>query len=122
MEENLRPSPVSVTTPTMIPAAAQVEATLSTPVVPASIACTKRRGTIADSRRKKLTTKAVTVAQKTLTVGENPMSMKITIDKSDRKWNQYFFASDQALSTTSKAVWLMPYLRASNSTIRNSEK
>src|SRR5438105_3986752 len=38
IEENLRPRPVSVTTPTMMPAAAQVAATFSTPVVPARIA------------------------------------------------------------------------------------
>ncbi len=90
--------------------------------MPASIASAKRRGPIAVSRRKKLTTNAVTVAQKTLTVGEKPSSMKITIDTSDRKWNQYFFASDQALSSVSKAAWLNPYLRASSSTIRKSEK
>src|SRR5258706_7056548 len=88
IEENLRPRPVSVTTPTMMPADAQVAATFSTPVVPASIACTKRRGIIADSRRKKLTTNAVTVAQKTLTVGEKPITMKTTIEMSDRQWNQ----------------------------------
>src|SRR5262245_49051086 len=34
--------PVSVTTPTMMPAVAQVAATLSTPVVPSFMACTKR--------------------------------------------------------------------------------
>src|SRR5881394_703417 len=88
IDENLRPSPVSVTTPTMIPAAAHVAATLSTPVVPASIAAMNRFGYIADSRRKKLTTKAVTVAQKTLTVGEKPITMKTTMETSDRKWNQ----------------------------------
>ena len=88
MEENFRPSPVSVTTPTMMPAEAQVAATLSTPVVPASIAWMNRRGIIAESRSRKLTTKAVTVAQNTASVGEKPISMKITIDSSDRKWNQ----------------------------------
>ena len=35
---NLSPSPVSVTTPTMIPAPAQVTATFSTPIDPASSA------------------------------------------------------------------------------------
>src|SRR5689334_5843703 len=88
IDENLRPRPVSVTTPTMMPAEAQVAATLSTPVVPASMACTTRFGYIADSLSKKLTTKAVTVAQKTDSVGENPHSMKMTMDTSDRKWNQ----------------------------------
>src|SRR5258706_368944 len=53
----------------MIPAAAQVAATFSTPLVPAAIAATKRRGHIAVSGRKKLTTNAVTVAQKTASVG-----------------------------------------------------
>ena len=38
IEENLSPRPVSVTTPTMIPADAHVAATFRTPVVPASIA------------------------------------------------------------------------------------
>ncbi len=41
MELNFSPSPVSVTTPTMMPAPAQVAATLSTPIEPASIALTK---------------------------------------------------------------------------------
>ena len=35
---NFRPRPVSVTTPTMMPAPAQVAATLSTPIEPPSIA------------------------------------------------------------------------------------
>src|SRR3954462_7183504 len=121
MAENLRPSPVSVTTPTMTPAAAQVAATVSTPGVPASIAEIKRFGPIAVSRRKKLTRNAVTVAQNTLTVGEKPMIMKTTIDTSDMKWNQYRFESVHALSTTTKAACVMPYLRASSSTIRKSE-
>src|SRR5882672_617577 len=38
MALNLRPSPVSVTTPTMIPAPAQMTATLSTPIDPPSSA------------------------------------------------------------------------------------
>ncbi len=36
MELNLSPSPVSVTTPTMMPAEAQVMATVSTPIDPPS--------------------------------------------------------------------------------------
>src|SRR4051812_38749241 len=122
MDENLRPSPVSVTTPTMMPAAAQVAATVSTPVVPASIAETRRFGPMAVSRRKKLTRNAVTVAQNTLTDGEKPMIMKTTIETSDRKWNQYRFDSVHALSTTWNAAAVMPYLRASSSTMRKSEK
>src|SRR5258706_8826621 len=88
IEENLARRQVGVTTRTMMPAEAQVAATFNTPVVPASMAWMKRLGTIADSRRKKLTTNAVTVAQKTLTVGEKPITMKTTIEMSDRKWNQ----------------------------------
>jgi hypothetical protein len=38
MELNFRPSPVSVTTPTMMPAPAQVAATFSTPMEPPSMA------------------------------------------------------------------------------------
>src|SRR5687768_14743873 len=75
IEENLSPRPVSVTTPTMMPAEAQVAATPSTPTVPASIAWMSRRGFMAVSARKKLTTNAVTVAQNTLTVGEKPYIM-----------------------------------------------
>ena len=42
MEENFSPSPVSVTTPTMMPAEAQVVAALSTPVEPSASARTSR--------------------------------------------------------------------------------
>ena len=38
MELNLSPSPVSVTTPTINPAAAQVAATFNTPIEPPSMA------------------------------------------------------------------------------------
>src|ERR1700693_5683171 len=38
IEENFNPSPVSVTMPTMMPAAAQVVAALSTPIEPSAIA------------------------------------------------------------------------------------
>ena len=38
MEENFSPRPVSVTMPTMMPAAAQVVAALSTPIEPSAIA------------------------------------------------------------------------------------
>src|ERR1044072_4096884 len=48
--------------------------------------------------------------------------MKITMEMSEKKWYQYFLASDQALSATWNAAWLMPYLRASSSTMRKSEK
>src|SRR5476649_2057440 len=42
MELNFSPKPVSVTTPTMMPAAAQVAATFSTPMEPPSMALMKR--------------------------------------------------------------------------------
>jgi hypothetical protein len=41
IELNLRPSPVSATTPTMMPAPAQVAPTLSMPIAPPSIALAK---------------------------------------------------------------------------------
>ena len=52
--ENLSPRPVSVTTPTMIPAAAQVAATDSTPVLPSIKARQRRGGVSAVSARMKL--------------------------------------------------------------------
>ena len=51
----------------------------------------ERRHAILQPRRsaaKTLVAKAVTVAQNTLTVGEKPMSMKITIEMSEKKWYQ----------------------------------
>src|SRR5215510_4858714 len=107
MELNFSPRPVSVTTPTMMPAPAQVEATLSTPSEPPASAVMKldcsnplrtgdlprktSKSTSAVSRRRKLVTIDTTVAQNTESTGENPHNMKTMIDTSDRKWNQYFF-------------------------------
>ena len=104
MELNLSPRPVSVTTPTMIPAPAQVAATLSTPIEPPSIALTsgersrpstkdffpakKSYETSAVSRRRKLVTNDTTVAQNTDNTGENPHIMNATMETSDRKWYQ----------------------------------
>ena len=48
--ENFRPSPVSVTTPTMMPAVAQVVAAVSTLVEPSESARTSFFGVIAVSR------------------------------------------------------------------------
>src|SRR6185369_2570732 len=129
---NFRPRPVSVTTPTMMPAPAQVAATLSMPIEPPSIALTNgdvksRRATeppalnrsygiSAVSRRRKLAANDTTVAQNTDSTGEKPHIMKNTIDTSDRKWNQYLRVRFQTESTLSKRVLPMPYLRASIST------
>ena len=54
-----------------------------------------------------------TVAQNTDMMGENPYIMKTTIEISEKKWNQYFFVNPHALSTVSKWMSFMPYLRAS---------
>ena len=59
---NLSPSPVSVTTPTMMPAVAHVAATESTLVEPASSAVHNRRGCSAVSRRMKLVSTASAMA------------------------------------------------------------
>src|SRR5712692_2598211 len=138
IELNLRPRPVSVTTPTMMPAPAQVVATLSTPVEPASSALKNfdpkipfTRGSRprnrsyenkAQSRCKKLVAKENTVAQNTDSTGEYPMSMNTTIDTSDRKWNQYCLVRLHSDSTCSYFTVLMPNLRASISTMRNNAK
>src|SRR5690349_10761419 len=119
MELNFRPSPVSVTTPTMMPAPAQVAATFSTPTEPPSIAFTKpeppslrqkpppenrSQGSSAVSRRRKLVASDTTVAQNTDITGEKPMSMKTTMETSDRKWNQYLRVRFQTESTFSKTA------------------
>ena len=104
IELNFRPRPVSVTTPTMMPAPAQVAPTLSMPSAPPSIALAKpdcsrccfteplprnrSQGISAVSRRSMLVASATTVAQNTESTGEKPQSMKATIETSERKWNQ----------------------------------
>src|SRR6266850_5510567 len=106
MELNFSPRPVSVTTPTMMPAPAQVAATFSTPSGPPESALMKPEfhrprmtGALplntsqemsAVSGRRKLVTADTTVAQNTAITGEKPHSMKATIETSERKWNQYF--------------------------------
>ena len=62
MEENFRPSPVSVTTPTTMPAQAQVVAALSAPIEPSASARTSLFGTSAVSLRRKLSAKVTAVA------------------------------------------------------------
>src|SRR4051812_31016141 len=134
---NFRPRPVSVTTPTMRPAPAQVAATFRTPIDPPSMALMNpepqnffnRPGPRKESyeiravsRRRKLVKNETTVAQNTDSTGEKPHSMKKTMETSDRKWNQYLRVRFQTESTFSMMVLPMPFLRASISTIRNSAK
>ena len=63
---------------------------------------------------------ATTVAQKTESSGEKPISMKATIETSDRKWKPYFFVRLQADSTRSYTMSAMPNLRTSISTMVKS--
>src|SRR5919206_371021 len=51
IEENLRPSPVSVTTPTTMPAEAQVVAALMAPIEPSAMARTRGEASTADQTR-----------------------------------------------------------------------
>src|SRR4051812_30062151 len=120
MELNFSPSPVNVTTPTMMPAPAQVAPTLSMPIEPPSSALMKpvprnlrqsepgarkkSRGMSAVSARRKLVTIDTTEAQNTDSTGEKPHSMKATIEISDRKWYQYLRVSDQTDSTLPKTA------------------
>ena len=62
MDENLSPSPVNVTTPTTMPAQAQVVAALSAPIEPSASAFTSFFGTSAVSLRRKLSAKVTAVA------------------------------------------------------------
>ena len=57
---------------------------------------------MAVSRRNMLVKAETTVAQNTDMMGENPIIIKTTIEMREKKWNQYFLLSDQALSTVSK--------------------
>jgi hypothetical protein len=85
MELNLSPSPVRVTTPTMIPAEAQVVATERTPMDPPRKAATSFLGTRAVSRRMKLTAKTIAVDQKTARMGVKPRTMMATMAISEMK-------------------------------------
>src|SRR5205814_821449 len=124
IELNLRPRPVRVTVPTMMPAPAQVAATFSTPSEPPASAFTSPEshrprptgifllktwyGMSAVSGLRKLVTAETSVAQNTAITGEKPHSMNTTIDTSDRKWNQYFLLRFHADSTRSKMTSRMP--------------
>ena len=76
IELNFSPRPVRVIIPSIIPAAAQVEPTLTTPIEPPLKApLSSFLGVTAVSFRIKLITKETTVAQKTAMIGVYPMSM-----------------------------------------------
>ena len=57
---------------------------------------------IAVSSRNILERADTTVAQNTDITGEKPYIMNTTIEMREKKWNQYFFVSDQALSADGK--------------------
>src|SRR5512135_811437 len=95
MELNLSPKPVKVTTPTMIPAEAQVAATERTPIEPARRAETSLLGKRAFSGWMKLTAKAITVDQKTAMMGVNPTTMIATMAMREVKWYPYRRVSSQ---------------------------
>ena len=88
IELNLSPSPVLATTPTMMPAAAHVAATLSICAEPSLSAVSTLRQPHRRIASQKLTAKVTTVAQNTESTGEKPNSMNATIAISDRKWYQ----------------------------------
>ena len=118
MELNLRPSPVRVTVPTIKPAPAQVAAIANTPVDPeesalvrfelyspekiGSLPLNQAHGMMAVSSRNILEKADTTVAQNTDITGEKPNIMNTTMEIREKKWNQYFFVRDQALSAVSK--------------------
>jgi hypothetical protein len=87
IELNFNPRPVRVTTPTMTPAAAQVEATLNTPIEPPLSARTNFLGVRAVSFLMKLTAKVMTVDQKTAMMGVKPMTMITTNATRETKRN-----------------------------------
>ena len=76
---------MSVTTPTMMPAVAQVVAAVSTWIEPSRSVLTNRLGVIAVSRVRKL---KPTLARWTRTPRDSrsPNSMNTMIEISDRKW------------------------------------
>ena len=84
---NFSPSPVSVTTPTMMPAQAQVAATLQHLHRAASSAATSRRGAPARSRGEEATAAtATTVAQSTERIGEKPEQQEHDDRDQREKW------------------------------------
>jgi hypothetical protein len=69
----------------MIPAAAQVDATLNTPIEPPLNARTNFLGVRAVSFLMKLTAKVITVDQKTAMIGVKPITMITTIAMREMK-------------------------------------
>ena len=86
MLEIFKPSPVSNTTPTMMPAVAVVTVTASTARPPVSSAATRRFGLSAASRRTKLSAMASIVARNTARNGVIPDRSSTTIAMSGRNW------------------------------------
>jgi hypothetical protein len=140
MSEKRRPSPVSVTTPTMIPAAAQVAATFNTPSDPASRAwailewrrtcqihpggrrANRDRSSSALSRLRKLTRNAATVAQNAAAIGVQPSRRKTTMASREKKWKPIVRVSCQAVAPRSITTFLVWCFRASISTISSNER
>ena len=67
-----------------------------------SLPLNQAQGMMAVSSRNMLERADTTVAQNTDITGENPNIMNTTMEISEKKWNQYFFVSDQALSADGK--------------------
>ena len=86
IELTFSPSPVKVTTATMIPAAAVVAATGSTPMAPAASASHVRLGVIQVERSRNDSKKAATVAYSTARNGDRPNAIRITIRNNELKW------------------------------------
>ena len=132
MELNLSPRPVSVTTPTMIPAAAQVAATARMPTDPARRAWTIRvwwsglpgpgMKPSAVSLRRNESAAAAIVAQNTAVIALNPSSMKTITAIREVKWNPRCRIIRQMLSRARSSTVLVANRRASSSTIRNSPR
>ncbi len=81
-----RPRPVSVTTPTMMPATAVVASTGSTSSPPATSAPPSLRGPSRSSGRPNtLNATAAIVAQNTARNGDNPIAIRTATRTSDRK-------------------------------------
>src|SRR3972149_3348554 len=118
IEENFSPSPVSVTTPTMMPAVAQVVAAVSTLIEPSAIARTSFVGTSDVSRVKKLMANVMTVAQNTDSVGEKPQIMKMTTATSEMKWKPYRRVNCQSeRSCATSTIWAWNFLASSSTMI-----
>src|SRR5580765_3168514 len=85
----LRPRPVSVTTPTMMPATAVVARTDNTSSPPATSDSTSRPGVSHQSRdMRKLTTTAARIDQNTARNGDMPIAMRAATRTRDTKWKE----------------------------------